>query len=150
MAGKSFVLDTSALMTFIEKETGAERVRDVLLKQTIIIPWLSILETVYISQRELGEEEALTRYALLSRANRKDFYDLYFICQDMPLRRLFDRAPQKFPSTRDFEVQVVKRLVYFGSADYDPESSLLKPVTWQTVKEYFIKQAKEIEQSWLK
>lgn len=27
MAGKSFVLDTSALMVFIEKEEGAERVR---------------------------------------------------------------------------------------------------------------------------
>lgn len=67
MASKSFVLDTSALMAFIEKEEGAERVRDVILKQTIIIPWLSILETVYISQRELGEEEALTRYALLKK-----------------------------------------------------------------------------------
>lgn len=67
MASKSFVLDTSALMAFIEKEEGAEQVRDVILKQTIIIPWLSILETVYISQRELGEEEALTRYALLKK-----------------------------------------------------------------------------------
>src|SRR5215207_9840234 len=67
MASKSFVLDTSALMTLIEKEEGAERVRDVILKQTIIIPWLSILETVYISQRELGEEEALVRYALLKK-----------------------------------------------------------------------------------
>lgn len=88
--------------------------------------------------------------ALLSRANRKDFYDLYFICQDIPLRTLFDIAPQKFPSIRDFEVQVIKRLVYFESADSDPEPSLVKPVSWQTVKEYFIKQAKEIEQSWLK
>jgi len=75
MASKSFVLDTSALLTFIEKEDGAERVRDVLLKQTIIIPWLSILETVYISQRELGEEEALTRYALLKKLNAKIIWD---------------------------------------------------------------------------
>jgi predicted nucleic acid-binding protein len=50
-------------------------VRDVLLKQTIIIPWLSILETVYISQRELGEEEALTRYALLKKLNAKIIWD---------------------------------------------------------------------------
>jgi len=75
MAGKSFVLDTSALMTFIEREAGAERVRDVLLKQTIIIPWLSILETVYISQRELGEEEALTRYALLRKLDAEIIWD---------------------------------------------------------------------------
>ncbi len=75
MASKSFVLDTSALLTFIEKEDGAERVREVLLKQTIIIPWLSILENVYISQRELGEEEALTRYALLKKLNARIIWD---------------------------------------------------------------------------
>ena len=69
MASKSFVLDTSAIMAFIEQETGAERVREVLLKHTIIIPWLSILEAVYISRRELGEEEAVTRYALLKKLN---------------------------------------------------------------------------------
>ncbi len=69
MASKSFVLDTSALMTFIEQEDGAERVRDILRKHVIILPWLSILEVVYISQRELGEEEAITRYALLKKLN---------------------------------------------------------------------------------
>ena len=75
MVDKSFVLDTSALMAFIEKEEGAERVRDVLLNKSIIIPWLSILEIVYISQRELGEEEALTRYALLKKLNTKIIWD---------------------------------------------------------------------------
>ena len=69
MAAKSFVLDTSALMALIEQEQGAERVRDVLQKQSIILPWLSILEVVYISRRELGEEEALMRYALLKKLN---------------------------------------------------------------------------------
>ncbi|MGZ9164560.1 MAG: PIN domain-containing protein [Anaerolineales bacterium] len=75
MADKSFVLDTSALMAFIEKEEGAERVREVLLKKSIIIHWLSIMETVYISQRELGEEEALTRYALLKKLNARIIWD---------------------------------------------------------------------------
>jgi predicted nucleic acid-binding protein len=75
MTAKTFVLDTSALMTFIEQEDGAERVRDVLLHQAIIIPWLSLLETVYISQRELGEEEALTRYALLKQLNAKIIWE---------------------------------------------------------------------------
>lgn len=67
MGSKSFVLDTSALMAFIEREEGAERVKDVILNNSIIIPWLTILETVYISQRELGEEEAVTRYALIKK-----------------------------------------------------------------------------------
>jgi hypothetical protein len=88
--------------------------------------------------------------ALLSRAARKDFYDLYFICQEIPLRQLLDLAPQKYPSVRDFETQTVKRLVYFENAEQDIDPVLLLPVTWRAVKEYFIGQAKEIGQDWLK
>ncbi len=75
MADKSFVMDTSALMAFIEQEEGAERVRDILRGESIIIPWLSILEIVYISQRELGEEEALTRYALLKKLDAEIIWE---------------------------------------------------------------------------
>ena len=75
MASKSFVLDTSAIMAFIEQEAGAERVREILLKHAIIIPWLSLLEVVYISQRELVEGEAVTRYALLKKLNAEIIWE---------------------------------------------------------------------------
>ena len=88
--------------------------------------------------------------AILSRANRKDFYDLYFISQNIPLKRLLDLAPKQYPSVRDFEVQVTKRLVYFESAEHDPDPILLQIVSWDAVKNYFAEQAKSIEQSWLK
>jgi predicted nucleotidyltransferase component of viral defense system len=88
--------------------------------------------------------------ALLSRASRKDFYDLYFICNLIPLHHLLDLAPQKYPSVRDFETQATKRLVYFENAENESDPELLKNAPWKTVKEYFIQQAKEIEQSWLK
>ncbi len=87
--------------------------------------------------------------ALLARAARKDFYDLYFICRRIPLRHLFDLAPQKYPSVRDFEAQTVKRLVYFQNAESESDPTMLEPVAWQTVKEYFIKQATEIGNGWL-
>jgi hypothetical protein len=87
--------------------------------------------------------------ALLSRAARKDFYDLYFICQNTSLKRLLDLAPQKYPFVRDFEAQVVKRLVFFENAENDIDTPLLEPVTWQAVKDYFILRAKEFGDSWL-
>jgi len=86
---------------------------------------------------------------LLSRAARKDFYDLYFICQKIPLRKLLDLAPQKYANIRDFEVQSVKRLVYFENAEVDVDPVFLQPVAWETVKEFFVQQAKEIGSSWL-
>ena len=87
--------------------------------------------------------------ALLSRAARKDFYDLYFICQKVPLREVLDLAPQKYPSVRDFEAQVVKRLVFFENAEQDADPPLLARVTWQAVKEYFTGHARQIGKSWL-
>ncbi len=87
--------------------------------------------------------------ALLSRAARKDFYDLYFICRQIPLRQILDLAPKKYPSVRDFESQTVKRLVYFENAETDADPILLQPVSWQQVKEFFIEQARSIGSSWL-
>ncbi len=87
--------------------------------------------------------------ALLARAARKDFYDLYFICQKVSLRQILNLAPKKYPSTRDFETQTVKRLAYFENADQDVDPTLLLPVSWLGVKEYFTEQAKVIGRGWL-
>jgi hypothetical protein len=72
-----------------------------------------------------------------------------FICQNIPLRRLLDLAPQKYPSVRDFETQTVKRLIYFENAEQDVDPAMLQPVIWQAVKEYFIAQASQIGNGWL-
>jgi predicted nucleotidyltransferase component of viral defense system len=96
------------------------------------------------------EDIALMKFdALLSRASRKDFYDLYFICQQITLRKLLDLSTQKYPSVRDFEVQVTKRLVFFDNAEEETNPVLLKAVDWQMVKTFFIEQAKTIEKGWL-
>ena len=101
--------------------------------------WLASVEDIALMKLD----------ALLSRAARKDFYDLYSVCQKIPLRQLFDLAPQKYSNVRDFEVQTVKRLVYFENAEADMDPVLLQPISWQVVKEYFIQQAKEISSNWL-
>ena len=86
---------------------------------------------------------------LLSRASRKDFHDLYAICQRTPLRNLLDAVPRKYSHARDFEAQVVKHLVYFERAEQEAPVPLIEEVDWQTVKNYFEQQAKEIGKSWL-
>jgi len=60
-----YVLDTSALLTLIEDEPGAERVEHVLRSEIVLIPWMCSLEVVYITQQERGVAEAERRYALL-------------------------------------------------------------------------------------
>jgi hypothetical protein len=112
----------------------------------LVAPLVESEEVLLASVEDIGLMKLDT---LLSRAARKDFYDLYFICQQIPLPQLLDMAPKKYPSVRDFEAQTVKRLVFFENAEQDIDPPLLLPAAWQTVKEYFVGQAKEIGRSWL-
>ena len=65
MSSPTFLLDTSALLTLIEDEPGADRVEALLRTASIVIPWMCVLEVTYISQQERGATEAERRYALL-------------------------------------------------------------------------------------
>jgi len=87
--------------------------------------------------------------ALLARASRKDFHDLFEICQRISLRSLLDLAPQKYPSTRDFEAMVVRRLVYFERAEQEEPLPLLSPVDWEDVKVFFREQAIALGKGWI-
>ncbi len=62
---KPYVIDSSALLTLIEDEEGADRVQEVLRERDVILPWLVLMEVYYISQQENGKPEADRRYALM-------------------------------------------------------------------------------------
>lgn len=64
---RPWLLDTSALLSFIEDEAGAERVESALTEPTTIIPWPVLLETHYISLQEDGQAEADRRIALIKQ-----------------------------------------------------------------------------------
>ncbi len=114
-------------------------------------PLVAPLQTAKGIQLASVDDIALMKLdALLSRASRKDFYDLYFICQAKPLQTILAKAPQKYESVRDFEAQIIKRLIFFDYAEQEPDPVLLQPVEWQAVKTYFVVLAKEVGQSWLK
>jgi len=82
--------------------------------------------------------------ALLERAERIDFLDLYAICQRQPLPELLDLAPRKYPGAGDFRARVIQRLVYFEHADEEFSPPLLEPVEWNTVKKFFRQQAADL------
>lgn len=62
---KQFILDTSALLTLIEDESGADRVYEVIESKRAVVPWVALLEMSYILQQERGQEEAERRYAFI-------------------------------------------------------------------------------------
>lgn len=72
-AGKGkevYILDTSALLTYIEDEKGANLVEELLVKAErgevqIYIAFISVTEVYYVTLQERGEDEALRRIRLL-------------------------------------------------------------------------------------
>lgn len=67
MSPKRYLLDTSALLTLIEDEAGADQVEHVLTKEEVLLPWLVLLEAYYITQQEQSQAEADRRYALIKQ-----------------------------------------------------------------------------------
>jgi hypothetical protein len=112
----------------------------------LVRPLLEVEGFALASMEDIG---LMKMDALLARASRKDFHDLYAICQRIPLRELFELAPSKYPSVRDFEAQVTRHMVYFDRAEQEKSVPLIEKVDWETVKDWFRKQAKEIGSSWL-
>lgn len=62
-----FLLDTSAILTWLEDEVGVERVDELLRDQFVLFPWTTLLEAYYITEQEQGEDAALERYTALIR-----------------------------------------------------------------------------------
>ncbi len=65
-----FVLDTSALLAYIEDEDGAEYAEDLLIKAehneiTIYIAFVSLTEVMYITLQEKDEDTAQARVDLI-------------------------------------------------------------------------------------
>ena len=66
-----YILDTSALLTFIEDEAGADQVQELLEKAKrgevdLLVSFMSFMEVYYISLQERGQAEAQERVKLLA------------------------------------------------------------------------------------
>ncbi|MCK4689951.1 MAG: PIN domain-containing protein [Candidatus Marinimicrobia bacterium] len=64
-----YLLDTSAFMTFLEDEKGADEVEFILRSGKVLCPFVVLLEIYYITLRERGQEIADKRYAVIRNLN---------------------------------------------------------------------------------
>jgi len=62
-----YLLDTSAILTLLEDEEGADRVETLLREGEVLLPFLVLLEAYYITLQEQPEDIAGQRYALMKQ-----------------------------------------------------------------------------------
>lgn len=84
--------------------------------------------------------------AISQRGAKRDFFDLYFMLQDIPFRNIAENMIKRFGADRINPVHIGKSLAYWSDADADPEprlSSKEKP-SWDKVKKFFVKNVQQM------
>jgi len=83
-----------------------------------------------------------------SHGAKKDFIDLYFICQRIDLQNLFEVFAKKYKNINFNLLHVLKSLIYFEDAEKDPRPKMLKKCIWLEVKKFFQQKIKKINLNW--
>lgn len=76
---------------------------------------------------------AMKIQAILGRAQKKDFYDLYELLQNYPLQQLIDWHKQKYPSQM-LAISIPNAITYFVDADESETPVSYKGQTWEQIK----------------
>ncbi|MCX7967929.1 MAG: nucleotidyl transferase AbiEii/AbiGii toxin family protein, partial [Armatimonadetes bacterium] len=85
--------------------------------------------------------------AISQRGSRRDFVDLFFICQVMPLERLMALLPKKYVGVKYSLNHILRSLVYFADAETEPMPKMIRSIRWSKVKRFFENEVKRIAQA---
>ena len=100
----------------------------------------------HINLADLRDIACMKISAISSRGSKKDFIDLYFICQQgISLKQALALFEKKYQSADYNMVHILKSLVFFDDADNDPMPKMLAPVVWKQIKNYFQEKIKAIQ-----
>ena len=88
---------------------------------------------------QLVDLAAMKILAISDRGTKRDFVDLYWLCQNFkPLEELLTIFQKKF-GEYDYNIyHIIKSLVYFEDADIDAMPQMRVDLKWQEVKKFFI------------
>ncbi|HOJ85459.1 MAG TPA: nucleotidyl transferase AbiEii/AbiGii toxin family protein [Elusimicrobiales bacterium] len=79
--------------------------------------------------------------AIVNRGTKRDFIDLYFICRDFfSLKEILEFYTKKYGEFATNIVSIKKSLVYFDDAEMDDMPEMIKKISWDKVKKYFVKE----------
>lgn len=83
---------------------------------------------------------AMKIIAISQCGKKRDFFDLYWICQNInPLNNIIARVAKQYSVSQN-TIHILKSLVYFEDAESDPEPEINFDANWKKVKNFFIKE----------
>lgn len=83
------------------------------------------------------------------RGYKKDFIDLYAICQNVDLKELLKLFEKKYKGINFNIIHIFKSLSYFEQAEKQPMPKMYWKISWKEVKKFFLRQTKEFVKEFL-
>lgn len=109
-----------------------------LLRPLVASPWSLTLAAP-------ADIAAMKVSAIAGRGSRKDFVDLYFVCQgELRLAEVVQLFDEKFRGVPYERYHVLKSLTYFDDAEAEPMPEMLRPASWDDIKQFFVRAAPEL------
>ncbi len=105
-------------------------------------PWLNNPQVVdNLKLAAIIDIAAMKIAAISGRGSKKDFVDIYFLLKQMTLMDILNAYDQKYKDGSRF--MALKSLIYFEDAEEDEMPIMLKPLTWQEVKDTIRKEHRD-------
>lgn len=93
----------------------------------------------------LPDLTAMKLEAISSRGKKRDFIDLYQICQAaFSLEQAIQHLKRKYAGVNYSMVHLLKSLTYFEDAEDDPMPRMLTSLEWITVRRFFETEARRL------
>jgi len=106
-------------------------------------PWLNDLFVVDdIRMAGLEDIAAMKVMAVVGRGTKKDFIDIAFLLRYFSLSEMLEYYSRKYPEASLF--MAVKSLAYFEDAEKEVSPFMLKPVSWENIKEQIREEVKRL------
>ena len=86
-----------------------------------------------IRMYSIADIAAMKIQAILGRAKKKDFWDLYELLQHYPLQQLIDWHKQKYPSQM-LAISIPHAITYFADAEESETPVSFKRQNWEKIK----------------
>jgi len=96
-------------------------------------PIAEMEETDNIRMYSSADISAMKIQAILGRAQKKDFWDLYELLRHYPLQQLMDWHKQKYPSQM-LAISIPNAISYFADAEESETPVSYKGQTWEQIK----------------
>lgn len=85
---------------------------------------------------------AMKLVAITDRSSKKDFVDLYeLVRKGISLDRMFELYQKKYHALEENKYTLVRALRYFDEIEHSAMPEMLTPLSWEQVKQFFIKES---------